>query len=413
MNGPCRHVRVPRTFTIYHARAYPGGVKLIQVLALVSCLGFLRALALVTIAPAVPSWTAFGKTGTATAYVDIRLKPGTLPINASFAVETVPAVGAFRISASRLTLSRAGTARLVVVSSGAPRVEVRLREITSGGQQLSAELNFHGPLAMAPSVNSVSNTTPFQLGISGGVPPYTITTIPSGILAISPDGTAAALGTRPGSVVLTVTDAKRKTARAEVMVRLPFKPSLNGADWLIRSTVAILRPTNLTHSPGWFLDFPVLGSGRSVGYVTQARPFSYLEGSALEARFSIATEGPVVFDHYTEAINTSDFPAHVRFLLQNGPISWDMNGRWWSNPIAVKLEPGSFTLRVPLDPSQWSNVSGQKGDFDASTRAGFARVLANTSELGFTFGGGFFFGHGVRVSGGKARFILTGFDVIP
>ena len=384
-------------------------LRLLPLLPLLACA---LARAEVYVSTATPSWTALNAAGKGVAHVDIRLRPGTTPANASFVVETIPASGRFTLSAPRLTLSRAGSARLTVTSLGESAVKVILREVTSGGQTLSAELNFHGPLAIKPTA-VVSNTAPFDLGISGGVPPYTLKATPADILGFRPDGTAAAHGSKAGMVVVTVTDARRKTARGEVLVRLPASPSLQASNWLVRSTVAIIRPVNLTNAPGWFLDFPTVASGRNVGYVMEAMPFRYIAGSALEARFTLVTEGPVVFDHRTAPNNTSDFPAHVRFLLQNGPISLDAHGRWWSNPIAVKLQPGSFTLRVPLDPGQWSNVWGQVGDLDDSTRAGFAHVLANISEMGFTFGGGFFFGHGVRVSGGSARFILTGFDVLP
>jgi hypothetical protein len=54
----------------------------------------------------------------------------------------------------------------------------------------------------------------------------------------------------------------------------------------------------------------------------------------------------------------------------------------------------------------WSDVIGEFGTLSATTQAGFAATLASVSQIGMTFGGGCFFGHGVNVSGGTAAFEL-------
>jgi hypothetical protein len=43
--------------------------------------------------------------------------------------------------------------------------------------------------------------------------------------------------------------------------------------------------------------------------------------------------------------------------------------------------------------------------------AGFKQAMANLGNVGFAFGGGCFYGHGVRVSGGGARFAVTGYHI--
>jgi hypothetical protein len=43
--------------------------------------------------------------------------------------------------------------------------------------------------------------------------------------------------------------------------------------------------------------------------------------------------------------------------------------------------------------------------------AGFKQAITNLENVGFSFGGGCFYGHGVRVSGGGARFALTSYKV--
>jgi hypothetical protein len=83
----------------------------------------------------------------------------------------------------------------------------------------------------------------------------------------------------------------------------------------------------------------------------------------------------------------------------------------WSNPIAQPLAVGRRTLTVPVAPSQWSSVLGKVGNVDGVARAGFESAVRNVSSLGLTFGGGCFFGHGVNVQGGTARFVLVNYEI--
>ena len=64
-------------------------------------------------------------------------------------------------------------------------------------------------------------------------------------------------------------------------------------------------------------------------------------------------------------------------------------------------------MTVKLSPDQWTNVVGKRSSW------GFAKTRKNMGNIGVTFGGGCFFGHGVNVSGGSARFIMTRFELNP
>jgi len=68
-------------------------------------------------------------------------------------------------------------------------------------------------------------------------------------------------------------------------------------------------------------------------------------------------------------------------------------------------------LVAPLNAAQWSSVLGKKGTDSAVATQGFEAALADLGNVGMTFGGGCFFGHGVFVTGGTARFIATGYAV--
>jgi hypothetical protein len=104
-------------------------------------------------------------------------------------------------------------------------------------------------------------------------------------------------------------------------------------------------------------------------------------------------------------------PASAHPLLWAKKNNWyDPNARWWAHtPIWLDTEPGNMTFRIPLIPSHWSNVNGHYGDEIEFPEAitGWKNMLSNPGSVGLTFGGGCFYGHGVTVIDGTARFILV------
>jgi hypothetical protein len=106
-------------------------------------------------------------------------------------------------------------------------------------------------------------------------------------------------------------------------------------------------------------------------------------------------------------------PADFRLLLerQGDTLSSTQEFfRWWSNPDHVKLVADGqlHTLTVPLIPERWSSVFGK---FGSQVPSEFNTGLQNLAGVGITFGGGCFFGHGVHVTDGKARFELIDFRI--
>jgi len=81
--------------------------------------------------------------------------------------------------------------------------------------------------------------------------------------------------------------------------------------------------------------------------------------------------------------------------------------RWWSISRLV-LAPGTFTLEVPLQPDFWSSVFSANG---ASVLAEYNAARAECLNVGFTFGGGSNYGHGVHLTAGSARFRLKEFSI--
>jgi hypothetical protein len=153
----------------------------------------------------------------------------------------------------------------------------------------------------------------------------------------------------------------------------------------------------------------------SVNYVLAA--VNLAASSDVDASISVTTteRAGFVYNHQTD--NSCAYPAHVRFLLQEtGDDLSGTNGRqyfrWWSNRAAYQLASGGANLKASLtDLSQWTSVFGEKANASPAAAAGFRQAMANLGNVGFSFGGGCSYGHGVWVSGGGARFAVTNFAV--
>ena len=164
---------------------------------------------------------------------------------------------------------------------------------------------------------------------------------------------------------------------------------------------------------GWYFDFPT--DPNSVHYVLAA--VNMAASSYVNASILVTTTGTPEFIYNLQPNNTCLYPAHVRFLLQEKGD--DLSGRkgkqyfrWWSNSVAYQLASGTANLRASLtDLTQWTSVFGEKANASAAATAGFQQAIANLGSVGFSFGGGCFYGHGVRVSGGGARFTVTNYAV--
>jgi hypothetical protein len=166
---------------------------------------------------------------------------------------------------------------------------------------------------------------------------------------------------------------------------------------------------------GWYFDFPSCGgtAACSVNYLVTPVDFNVF-GGHVSASLQITTTGSPTFNYKLAPDNTCDNPAHVRLFLQqkNDPLTAQAEFyRWWSNPTVYELAAGSSTLNAPLIPDQWVSVLGKIGNSSQRATDGFKTALRNLGNVGFTFGGGCFYGHGVNVSNGTARFTLMGYSI--
>jgi hypothetical protein len=173
-------------------------------------------------------------------------------------------------------------------------------------------------------------------------------------------------------------------------------PIINGVDY---STNMPIWPEKTTD--GWGFDFPTNGI---VGYVT----FRY---------GPLAGKTHIVMDYRVETDpNVVLHPKCCPGLESVGPTmffqekddDWRTDGkRWWATfNSPAPIQAGSYHMDIPLK-ALWSSVYVMNAETNPTE---FAEAIQNTDRVGFTFGGGDGYGHGVYADG-KARFIVTSFKI--
>lgn len=197
--------------------------------------------------------------------------------------------------------------------------------------------------------------------------------------------------------------------------------SQKASDWRILYSTMKGLPSPLSSTGGWYFNMPVYDdisvpcwNSRKCSYVGYLlTPFTgpITLGQTLTLKVRMTGVNPV-FRYQTNPDNTCSTPAGIHLLLEN--IKDDFSGqgpaefyRWWSNPLGYILNADgvTYTVQVPISPEQWSSVYGKEGnDPDPNALAGFLDTLAHMGNIGFTFGGGCFFGHGVFLQSGAAQF---------
>jgi hypothetical protein len=97
---------------------------------------------------------------------------------------------------------------------------------------------------------------------------------------------------------------------------------------------------------------------------------------------------------------------HLYFETSNAG-GFDYTHYWWSNPASQVLVNGdNLTVTATVEPGEWSDWNGQPGTVEL---AGFQAAASNVTEIGLSFGGGYFFENGVGTTDGSGTLTLTGF----
>lgn len=159
-------------------------------------------------------------------------------------------------------------------------------------------------------------------------------------------------------------------------------------------------------------DFPTAAGPNTANYLTTT--VNGLKPGNISMDYTVSGTGNPVFDYRTNPNNTSGpgYPGTVRLFIQRAGDNMSGVGeyqqyRYWSSVTYKDLALGNFSISETLsDPSKWSDVYGKKGS-DYPDR--FAATVAQAQNVGVTFGGGSFYGHGVFVTGGTAKFTVRAF----
>jgi hypothetical protein len=191
-------------------------------------------------------------------------------------------------------------------------------------------------------------------------------------------------------------------------------PSLKASDWDIQYSPGMPSHPSPAMDGGWYFDFPTL-PGTSVNYVTTNYRSSGPRTFASMTIVVSTTGNPVFSYQLGDPGNICSTPAHVRLLLQRRDDDLTQEYyRWWSNAVSYELAAtvdNPVTLTVAITPDQWTSVLGKQGDQDSDSLAGFRSAMNDLGRVGMTFGGGCYYGHGVEVSNGSARFTLLKYSI--
>lgn len=197
------------------------------------------------------------------------------------------------------------------------------------------------------------------------------------------------------------------------MGRSRSKPILKAiplTGWEIAYSVGMPR----TPDGAWDIDIPSVvnpdkcakrkHSCKSVHYVWKNVQGRIKNNSTLTMEFTVIAPKVQSWNYKLEPTNNGNHPASVAFIMQRkGDDMRGANGRFWATSRAV-LEHGNRVLKIKINRHNFINVLGKKPSISV-----WNSMLANLGRVGVTFGGGSFYGHGVNVTGGTAKFKMERF----
>lgn len=163
------------------------------------------------------------------------------------------------------------------------------------------------------------------------------------------------------------------------------------------STWTFMYGANETGTPENFT-FPSLDG---VHYcMKSAAGYGVAIGKTITFKFDLSGDGELKVADPNDAP-----PATVRLILQRrGDTLSQIDYRFWFD-TKVNLVNGQLQLVAPIDGDRWSNVNGQKN------AAGLQALINDIANVGFTFGGQSFAGHGIYCPVGMRAFKLIEYSV--
>jgi hypothetical protein len=184
----------------------------------------------------------------------------------------------------------------------------------------------------------------------------------------------------------------------------PNAVSLDPQNWYTFYSAGVSIHPSTDPGGAWSFEFPSMEAGGHVNYMETPLRLTTIPNS-VSVTFKVESNAPQYI-----VLDPGDIPpatVHLFFEQQNDDLV-NANGRWWAqtggyNCGSQDNEMISFT--VPLSAAEWTNVYGQ------FSNESFGAALANVGWIGLTFGGQYFWGHGVALAGGSAKFILINMQI--
>jgi hypothetical protein len=184
----------------------------------------------------------------------------------------------------------------------------------------------------------------------------------------------------------------------------PNVASLDPQNWFIYYSAGMPAHPSADPLGAWSFEFPSAENGGHVNYVqTPFNATTPLHNVSLTFRAESETPQYRVIDPG----DISPATVHL-FLEQQHDDLENPTGRWWASASQYNLgsqDNTTLTFVVPLTPDQWTDVHGQ------SDPQSFYAALQNIGWIGLTCGGQRFFGHGVALESGSAKYILVDLNV--
>jgi hypothetical protein len=191
----------------------------------------------------------------------------------------------------------------------------------------------------------------------------------------------------------------------------PLTFDLSPAKWAALYSQGATPAVVAAPGGGWYFDFPAKGAG-DVHYVVSAINLNISALKSVTVSGTITSSGnPAYFP--TDPAEGPPCKASVMLQQLGDNLSGVGNYQYyrWFSHITIPLVDGPFRVTIPLTIDQWGPVGGPNNPPPTNTPAqGFAGALANLRNIGVTFGGQFFAGHGVSITQGSARFTCTAFN---
>ena len=219
----------------------------------------------------------------------------------------------------------------------------------------------------------------------------------------------------------------------------PSTISMEASAWNIEACCSNGMPEHpLPASTGWSFNFPLdpaqyqpcydythRGQCPWVGYVVTDTSIRLTQSETINIVFQVVSSG-AEFDSATQSFNTCDEPKadfsimiehqHDRALSQDGYRWWAFANRYTF--FNGSQDTGQITISVPLTPENWITVNGEPATQTTPDATSgiipynyFVNTLANIGDVGITFGGGCFAGHGAYLDQGTATFTLISYTV--